>query len=127
MSFGNFDGHIPVPRVEAGVPEAGAPKEAEPQFQPYDLIRPIEEELEELGGMYRFDPGEDEIFKSRMMFTRIQKEITDLLARFEGENKDGSCSHWSEYNDAKSYLEQRLRAVEYVLEEIKKASAIAQQ
>ena len=82
-------------------------------FEPYDLIK----EIESLG-LFKFDPEEDEISSSKMKFEMIKMKIENLLKLFKEKNINGEYNTWSEYLDAKAYLEGRFHSVDYVLEQI---------
>ena len=94
-------------------------EEIKEDFQPYLLIRSIEEaQKAEPGGVFGFNPEEDEIVLSKGKYSRIKSEIESILLRFEAENKKKSCANWNEYNDAKSWLESQLRHIDSVLKRI---------
>ena len=93
----------------------GTPHSAnnEQGFQPYVLIKPIEEL-----GTFTYNPEEDEISDTKIKYENIKKRIEILLVRFEKEKERGRYNLWSPYRDAKGYLEKRLHEVDYTLERL---------
>ncbi len=69
------------------------------------LLKPIQDM-----GSFPYNPEEDEVAEKRMEWRLAEQQIQTLLKKHFSET-DGS----NKYLDAKSYLEGRLRAVQYKL------------